>query len=203
MFMDFKAAKELVARRVYEQIYTSEEAEHFFATEIWTLCGDQFSTIFVRKIVADLIAERVFEAVFFEQEGEDGFTITSKGIAFAERVINRDESDKAGLAMIPASDRVVTINHNGAEEREVIRGVEDAVEAVRQSNTILPADRGWIGSQLESGLGLLKTAKDLTLSAIRSMLLAPLGAALKSVSEEKLKEIIQQAITLLRNWLGF
>lgn len=203
MFIDFKSAKELVVRRVYEQIYTSDENEYFYPSEIRALCGDKFSTIFVRKIIADLVLEKYLHSYYYEEDNEHGYTITSKGISFAERVLSREAAEEGGMVVIPASDRIVPINHNNPDDQAVIDGVEGAVEAVRQSNTVPEAEKGWIKIQLESGLALIKKARQVTLSAIRSMLLEPLSSALKSVSEDHLKTIIQHAITLLRNWLGY
>lgn len=203
MFMNFKSAKELVLTKLYEQIYTSDENEYFFVTEIRSLTRDEFSAIFAKKVIADLVKDQHLEEFYFQDDNENGYTITAKGISAAERIYARAENQPADLVAVPAADRLVTIAHNQPEINVLAEAIDNAAEAVRSSNTVSEDEKSWINSHLRSGAELIRRCKVVSLSAIKSLLLSPLSAALKAVSEEQLKSVLTIAVKAIRNWIGY
>ncbi len=105
-------------------------------------------------------------------------------------------------AEIPAADRIVQIGHNTAGYEEAVDGVSNAIASVRGSNVIDPAERAWILPNLQVGLDALKKGGSLLVSGLKTFLLEPLRAALKSISEEKLKSAISVAIAAVKNLIG-
>jgi len=200
MFINFKSSKELVLIRIYEKIYSSDDQEYFFVSEIRQLCADEFSTIFTRKIIADLIHDQTLSAMFFDDDSETGYTITAKGIAAAERYIAKQSAD---LVAVPAADRMVGLGDNRTDTANLIEALENAADAVRASNTVPEQEKWWIQTHIQSGIDLLKKGKAVTLSAVRSLFLSPLNAAWKAVAEDNLRKAIEIAVKAIRVWIGY
>lgn len=114
-----------------------------------------------------------------------------------------DSDEVAGLAEagIPASDRIVSVNHNSAEYRNLVEQTTVANEAIRTSNTIGEEDRGWIRDHISLGFELLKKPKIL-LGAVTVLLLGPLQNAYDAVTEEPARQAILTAINLIRAFFG-
>lgn len=98
---------------------------------------------------------------------------------------------------VPASDRIVRIDHNQPAYSETILAIEDAAGALIGDNNIGPDDRDRIKFELDSGILLLK-AQTARLSAIETVLVQALrwlsqnfaGAALGIAAERALLAVI-------------
>lgn len=97
-------------------------------------------------------------------------------------------------AIVPSSDGFVTLKHNSEVAKELERVVAEADESIRSSNSIDEADRAWIRDHLDAALGLIKRGGEVLKTALRSLVVEPLRAALKKVSEDGAKALIIAAV---------
>ena len=131
-------------------------------------------------------------AYYFRDQGliKDAFTmgggaddnldaeLTGEGLERAEELLEElDESDPIATGtVIPASDRVVFIDHNSADFREMKQAIEEVKNAVLGNNKYgasEPEDREQRVAELDAGLTLLTSVK-VRVTAI----VAVLGSAL-------------------------
>ena len=110
-------------------------------------------------------------------------------------------SDEPAIGTIPASNRLVTINHNSPEFVEMVSVTEQASESIRSSNSIDEHTRGWIREHLAAGLSLIKKHTILA-TAASALLLQPLINAYEAVTEEPAKQAILLAINAVRAFFG-
>lgn len=111
------------------------------------------------------------------------------------------DSSLVDVASVPASDRLVAIDHNSREFTEVVELTDAASESIRSSNSIDEDKRSWIRDHISAGIALIKKHKVLT-SAISALLLTPLMNAYEAVAEEPAKEAILLAINTIRAFFG-
>ncbi|MGO4641707.1 hypothetical protein AB4Z43_25025 [Mesorhizobium sp. 2RAF45] len=113
------------------------------------------------------------------------------------RYLTRQRNNPVEIEEIPASDRIVQIDHNKASYQEAIGSIAGASEALIGDNTIGPADRDRIKFELDAGI-LLLTAQTVTMSAIEAVLVRALrwlssnfaGAALGIAAERALSAVL-------------
>lgn len=114
----------------------------------------------------------------------------------ADKPITEDAFD-----LVPASDRIVRLDHNQPGYEETLRSIEDTSTALIGDNSIGPEDRERIKFELESGMLLLK-GQTVRMAAVEAVLISSLkwlakafgGAALGIAAEDAL-----QAVLLLLN----
>ena len=104
--------------------------------------------------------------------------------------------------LVPASDRFVRIGDNMPGYTEVITNVEQASEAIRGSNELPAESRSWVKVHLDLGVELLRKGGTTLRSALNSLIIEPLKAALAETSEEGIKRILKAALTALKAFLG-
>jgi hypothetical protein len=103
--------------------------------------------------------------------------------------------------MVPASDRIVTINHNQPEYSVMAETIESANEFIRVSNAFPVEEKGWIKKHIELGLELLKQPRTY-LYALIALILKPLYAAYAIVAEDAAKAAILAAIDAVKMFFG-
>ena len=116
--------------------------------------------------------------------------------------LREEEADSGTEADIPASDRLVTVSDNMAGYGEIIGSMESADEVIRGANDLDAEERSWIRIHLELGIALLKKGGKVLHSALKSLLLEPLEAALKDSSQDNLRKAVEVALKALRTYLG-
>jgi hypothetical protein len=107
----------------------------------------------------------------------------------------------AETEFVPASDRIVNFDDNRPVVEKAEQALLPVVQAISDSNTLLPDQKGLILSSIEAGIGLLKRPKAY-IAAISALLLEPLYEAYASVIEEVSKPLIQHAIDAVRQLIG-
>jgi hypothetical protein len=112
-----------------------------------------------------------------------------------------DESVDEQQAVVPAADRLVTIDHNSQAYEELVEKTEAASENIRSSNSIDEERRSWIRVHLSAGLEFIKNNKILA-GAASALLLKPLLNAYEAVTEEPAKQAILAAIDAIRTFFG-
>ncbi len=103
---------------------------------------------------------------------------------------------------VPAADRFVSIGDNMPGYQEVMATIESASETVRSSNVLPAEERSWIHIHVELGLSLLRKGGTVLRSALHSLVVEPLKAALKDSSEDGLKAVIRAALEALKTFFG-
>ena len=124
--------------------------------------------------------------------------------AAAELGLSLNEKLKRFLAdrsLVPASDRIVDLQHNSAAVGDTIEKLEVASETIRSSNALEPARRQALRDQIEVGIQLLKRPK-VYLSAISAILLKPLYDAYCELAEGPAKAALEAALATVRNLIG-
>jgi hypothetical protein len=113
------------------------------------------------------------------------------------RYLIRQRNTPVPAEEVPASDRIVSINHNQPAYGKTLGSIEETADALIGDNTIRPEDRERIKFELDAGILLLK-GKSARLDAIEAVLLRALrwlaskfaGAALGIAAEHALKAVI-------------
>lgn len=100
--------------------------------------------------------------------------------------------------LVPASDRVVAINHNSPETKELIEAIQDANETIRSANEWDNelTNKNLLRTNLEIGLKLMQEDSRAFLSTLIELISKPLRKALAAVAEKFAKEKIERALSL-------
>ena len=106
------------------------------------------------------------------------------------------------LRAVPASDRVVPIDHNAAEYEPLVETVEELVEAINESNSIEPDEKSWLIPQLKAGLGLLK-AGFARVGALKATIVGGLVAAVSTLKDTAVGKLADTAIEYLMQLVPF
>lgn len=119
---------------------------------------------------------------------------------FRRYLLKNAETPLAGADadVVPASDRIVRLDHNQPDYVATIDAIEEAENAAVVSNEILPEDRERIKFELDAGILLLK-ASSVRLAAIEAVLIHALrwlstnfaGAALGIAAEHALQAVLK------------
>lgn len=142
----------------------------------------------------------------------DGFAISTEGIQLVDgweddyyeeisKGIDFLPDDESSSASIPASDRVVSLDHNSKEYKETVATLDAAAEAIRGFNGETTYDKKQIENELSAARILLKSTK-VRVAAMAAVALAPLYAVLNDIVAEALKPVVLQAIAAIKALLG-
>lgn len=118
-----------------------------------------------------------------------------------ERTIANDVDDEP--AAVPASDRLVALDHNAPEAVEVEAGLGALSDAIRGANDVPPAvDKPQVEAEVTAARGLLRVGKiraDLFVTAV----LRTLRAIGKLFTDGVIKALVAHLITLITKWVGW
>ena len=198
--LGFDKTRELVLIELYRATVDVNASDAYFSVDSIQekIFKAQISKIYLRKVVASLGEENYLS---LNSNTPALFTLTKKGIRRAENLLIKAHFDiDSGLLAINAGSHI-DLATKSSEAIEISAKIDEAKEAIRQSNSIDPAVRATILEHIDIGKSLLKL-KSVSKSAVNSLLLSPLKEAWKSVVEENLKLPIQAAIAFLKNFIG-
>ena len=125
--------------------------------------------------------------------GADGGDITDDGSDLL--------SDSEG---VPASDRVVELDHNDREYREAVGAVDELIEAVTSSNEFgneVPAEKDAILAALKAGRSLLEQTR-VRLSTVNATLLPAVQFCAKTFTVGVIAAAGAKAFELLMTLFG-
>ena len=103
--------------------------------------------------------------------------------------------------IIPAADRVVTVQHNQPDFVSAIEGIEEARNLISQSNSLEEAEKADTLISLDAGLLVLKNAARFAVGAMKYLVLDRLKAAFEGAIEDSFKLALTTAFTLLATFL--
>ena len=103
--------------------------------------------------------------------------------------------------LIPASDRIVTLNHNEQSFQDAVRAVELTLDEVKKSNSIDPDDKTRVTLELGAGLDLVQAPKT-RIEAARVLLVGALGWLAAEFGSAAVGQVAEAAMPLVRALLG-
>lgn len=149
----------------------------------------------------ELEADGFLNCRLYAQLGDSGpddgidVTITGEGYDFAESLINSpDATDTA-----PASDRIVTLDHNSAGYQEARDSLDNTIAAVKGNNELAaddPEDRERQVAELESGRRLLEATR-VRVEAVQTVLVSILKRLIAKFTDHAIGKFATLALEKL------
>lgn len=102
--------------------------------------------------------------------------------------------------VLPASDRVVTLDHNSIAHDEADAALADVVLKVEQSNVGDPEEKGRVVAEVNAARGLLKAAK-VRITALATLVVGALGWVANQFAETAAGQAADWAIQKLIEYL--
>jgi hypothetical protein len=114
----------------------------------------------------------------------DEVPIASNPIREFDRVIND---------LAPSLNDLILLNQNDQSVKDMTGALDEAIDGIRSSNYLNPLKKSDFAFDLEVGLRLLKKSGDVSIGAIKFLVLDRLKEAYKEATEELLKNSIKLA----------
>lgn len=111
------------------------------------------------------------------------------------------QNENGGSGDIPASDRLVTLNHNEPDYLELVDAVDQAEEIIRSTNEDYGGEKEQLLSEISLGKQLLKSLRVRVL-AVTALLLAPIYTAYQSALSEAAKPVLLEVIGKIKVFFG-
>ena len=102
---------------------------------------------------------------------------------------------------VPASDRVVTLNHNSDAYKEAIDALDELERLLQQQNDGDPVEKKQRQTELSAGRKLLESVR-VRVAAIMTVLIDPLRWILKTFTSSLLGKIATKLVEIVSGWLG-
>ena len=121
-------------------------------------------------------------------------------------VDNLSEVERLSDIGVPASDRIVEIDHNAQETTETILTLRAVVDEARKSNEFAelfadPDEKVIVLSEMEAGIGLLSGSK-VYIETIKSLLVSKLEWIKEKLPEWSASALVSKGLDLLLKLLG-
>jgi hypothetical protein len=113
------------------------------------------------------------------------------------------EADAEGVA-VPASDRIVALDHNSQTYQETVRSLDQVIEEVRRKNDlgdVDPSEKERVLTELSLGRKLLESAK-VRVAAAGALLLGGLKWVIEKFAEGSIQTAASAAYEALKVLLG-
>jgi len=120
----------------------------------------------------------------------------SLGITDSDSTIDHDEQRE-----IPASDRIVKINHNAPEYQEIIEKLEELEASISKSNSIENEDKDRFQAELKAGEGILK-GKTARIEVIKILLVKGLKYIIEHVVDVAIVVTAEYLLKLIFQYFG-
>lgn len=102
---------------------------------------------------------------------------------------------------IPASDRIVKINHNDPKHQEIIEKLEELEASISKSNSIENEDKDRLQAELKAGEGILK-GKTARIEVIKTLLVKGLKYIIKHVTDAAIVFAAEYLLKLICQYFG-
>lgn len=164
--MRFDQVKNEVLMALYQRIRESDAQIYFQPTEIRPDFKSEVGAAFIDRACYSLSEEGMCERN--DYDGDSHYGLTDEGITAAEELLGYIPQSLPDDAAIPASDRVVGLNHNSAAYLEVASGLEEVVTSVKswKTNELSAEEKASLESEVEAARSLWN-AYFLTVTQIR------------------------------------
>ena len=141
MKYSFELAKDIVLIATYETLVFHAEYETFAAEEIHMRIEGHFGAGFVRRLLSSLAKDGLVTLDQYDESSPVHYTLSDDGFKymeglpslseFLEVVSNANDPDPT----VPASDRIVTLNHNKPNYAEIAEALDNAIEVAKDTKT--------------------------------------------------------------------
>ncbi len=111
------------------------------------------------------------------------------------------ETDSALAKIVPASDRIVTLNHNHPKFSETLEALAEAEQAISSSNMLTVDEKSDTILHISLGKKLLSQGKSFAIGAIRYLLLDRLKKSFESLIEDAFKVVLVAAFLAVAAFL--
>jgi hypothetical protein len=114
-----------------------------------------------------------------------------------------EDANAATQADVPASDRIVSLNHNSAPYREAVESLDNAIEVVRSANDLGTASadqRDAVVAELSAVKRLIEASK-VRVSQVLNLAAPAFEFIAKTFTQEGIKRAVATAWDLLKNLL--
>jgi hypothetical protein len=111
------------------------------------------------------------------------------------------EMDRELSKIIPASDRIVALDHNQSALIDAIGAVSNAEKAIASSNVLAPDEKSDALLNISNGKALLEKSQSVAIGAVRYLLLDRLKSLFESAIEDALKMMLYAAFLAIVGWL--
>ncbi len=194
----------------YSKFAYGGEEDGISAAEI----REQFLPLFSIPYIGRILDQLRQQDAHLRQTGENSpYIITDKGIDYVESALVNKDSHIARFAqnqanwieanlapveptVVPASDRIVTIDHNSEELKNTVAAIEETIDALRGDNEIDPAEKQATEAELKAGLTLLESAQ-VKLWNLRDSLFGSLGELVTKFKDKTVGAAAKKAL----DWL--
>ena len=132
MIYSFEEAKDIVLRATYETLVYHSEFETFGAEEVHKKVTEVFSAGYVRRILKSLSNDGLIDVDQFDETSPPHFTVSDEGLVRAEKLPSVSQQLRR-FRGIPASDRIVSLDHNRREYTEIAEALDGAIELAEQT----------------------------------------------------------------------
>lgn len=141
----------------------------------------------------------IYYVTKFENVSQNLREVFEKSLSITARdpTIDRDEQRE-----IPASDRIVKINHNAPEYQEFMDDLKTLGENIRDSNSIGEVEKDRLQAELRAGTNILE-GKTARLQAITAVLFPVLTYIVMQFVDTAAGQLAAHLLTLLRQFIGF
>ena len=139
MTFSFQHSKDIVLRAAYDTLLFHAEYDAFPAREVHERLKEHFGAGFVMRILQLLAKEKLIDVEQFDETSQPTYTLSESGFEYVEKLpslidlMDRRSSLNVREQRIPASDRIVSIDHNRPEYEEISQALENAIEQARQT----------------------------------------------------------------------
>ena len=134
MKIRFQQAKEIVLPATYETLIYHAEFASFTATDIHKRVEENFSAGFVQRLLTSLVYDELVMIERYDETSLSHYTLSDKGFEAVENLPSLREAIRLVEhgELIPASDRLVTLNHNQPSYQEISEAFDEAIERAKQ-----------------------------------------------------------------------
>lgn len=137
----FQEAKDIVLSASYEALLGHSDYDTLSTEDIHKRVDEHFAPGFIQRVLSSLSHERLIEVEQYDESSSKRYTLTDEGFERVEKLpqlsllLKLDAKSAANTDVVPAADRLVTIDHNKPEVIEISEGLEAVSDAFRGVNS--------------------------------------------------------------------
>lgn len=170
--------------------------KHNFITDFLLLKSTYYN--FQEKLVISNGIVDIYYLPKFENVSKNLREIFKKSLGITDGDPTVDGDEQRG---IPASDRIVKINHNAPEYQEIIEKLEELEASIRKSNSIENEDKDRLQAELKAGEGILK-GKTARIEVIKTLLVKGLKYIIEHVANAAIAVTAEYLLKLICQYFG-
>lgn len=128
MSYTFEQAKDIVLSATYETLVYHATFETFDAEDIHKRIDKHFAAGFVRRVLRSLSQDKLIDTDQYDETSPTHYTLSDEGFAYVEKLPPLNDLLKTEIPDIPASDRLVGLDHNSPIYTEIAEAMDSAID---------------------------------------------------------------------------